>query len=111
MVEDERLCHLHDCAVDRSHLLCDPADLVLGNSTVPEHSQGDIQIWELLRIVPCFAIVGRDIGRLFCRVSIDTITGQNALPSLLPALLGFAAFVLKPIGGAAAKMSFELIKF
>ena len=108
MVEDERLRHLHDCAVDRSHLFCHSANLVLRYSTVPEHSQGDIQIWELLWIVSYFAIVGLDIGRLFCRVSIDTITGQNALPSLLPALLGLAAFVLNHIGAHAAKMSLEL---
>jgi hypothetical protein len=48
MIEGERLCRLHDCAVDRCHLLCHSADLVLWYSTVPEHSQGEVQIWELL---------------------------------------------------------------
>lgn len=108
--EDERLCHLHDCTVYRSQLLCYPADLVLRYSAVPEDGKSDIQIWVLLGIVLCFAIVSRDIGRLFCRVSVDPITGQGVLPSLLPALLGFPAFVLNPIGGSVAEMRSALMK-
>jgi len=58
MVEDEGLCYLHDCAIDRGHLLCDSANLVLRYSTVAEHSQRVIQIWELLWIVPRLAVMG-----------------------------------------------------
>jgi len=108
MVEDERLCHLHDCAVDGSHLLCDSTNFVFGYSAFAEHTESDIQIRELLRVGPCFAIVGRDVGRLVCRVSIDPVTSQNALPSLLLALLGLEAFVLNHIGSHAVKMSPKL---
>jgi hypothetical protein len=55
--------------------------------------------------VACFRVVGRDVGGLCGRVSIDTIAGQDFLPSQSPALLGLKALVLNPIGGYVMKMS------
>jgi hypothetical protein len=94
MVEDERVYDLNDCAVDGSHLLCDSPDFVFWDSAFAEESEGDVQVWEHLWVVPCFGIVGRDICRLFCRVSVDPVTGQNALPSLLAPLVRLEAVVI-----------------
>jgi hypothetical protein len=55
--------------------------------------------------VPIFAIVGRDIGGLCCRVSIDPVTGQNVLPSLLLPSTDLEAFILNSIGGRSVKIS------
>jgi hypothetical protein len=105
VIEDESLWHLHDCSVDRSQFLCHSPNLVLRYSTLTENDEGHIEIWELPWIVACFRVVGRDVGGLCGRVSVDTIAGQDFLPSQSPALLGLEALVLNPIGSYVAKLS------
>ena len=105
VIEDEGLWYLHDGAVDCSQFLGHSPDFVLRYSTLTKNDEGYIEIWELPRIVADFRVVGHDVGGLCGRVSVDTIAGQDSLPSQSPASLGLEAFVLNPIGRCVAKLS------